>query len=176
MRGVNKSLAQLLTDQLGKDFIIWELPHAARALILKNVADDLQVGLMVDKGRLRGAWIETADLGVRIPSVEAFYDRYEIHAWHQMAVADPEPTGWLTFWRPTYSSRELEERGLKVEAIQEDFAELYHAIAKDPVAFRAQTLELLCNARRPDWATEPGSTFLIIKKGSGLRYCIVACR
>jgi hypothetical protein len=158
-----KRLWKLLADQLGKDFVVLNLPHAARTLILKNVTDDLQAGFKIDKGRSRGAWMEGADMGVRIPSVEEFYDRYEIYAMSQLAFPNPEPSGWLTFWRPTYSSQQLEQRGLQVDAIQRDFAELYEAIARDPVAFRAQTLESLCEARRSDWATAPASTFLVIK-------------
>lgn len=158
-----KKLGQLLKSQLDKDFVVWRLPHSARTLILKDITNDLQVGFKIDKGKLRGAWVEVVDIGVRIPSVEEFYDRYEIHAMREMGFRNPEPSGWLTFWRPTYSSLELEERGLKVDAIQQDFAQFYEPIAVDPEGFRSETLDLLSRALRPGWATQPGSTFLITK-------------
>lgn len=158
-----QELIDQLARQLSNGFKVWKSPHGGRTLLLRDVADDLQAGFNIDKGKTRGAWIEVVDIGVRIPTVEDSYDRYEIYTLREMGARNPKPAGWLTFWRPTHSFRELEERGLKVDAIQGDFAELYERIAGDPVEFRARTLDLLCEARRPDWATEPGSAFLIIK-------------
>lgn len=132
-------------------------------MILIDVTDDLQVGFKIDKGKHRGAWIESADIGVRIPSVENFYDRFEIHVMRNRGFREAQPSGWLTFWRPTYSSLELEERGLGVNAILRDFTPFYELIAGDPECFRSEIFHPLSQARRPEWATAPAATMLITK-------------
>lgn len=158
-----KKLWELLRSDLDPEFTVWKLPHASRTLLLKDVANDLQVGFKIDKGKLRGEWVESVDIGVRIPSVEELYDQFETYSLRKMGFREAEPSGWLTFWRPTYSSVELEEQALSIGAIRHDFAMLYDSIHNDPQSFRSQLIDLLTQARRPEWATYPGGTFLITK-------------
>jgi len=158
-----KRLKDVIVANLNADYAVYDRPHSARTLILRNLADDFQVGLKIDRGKSRGEWIEKIDLGMRIPSVEDFYDRYEIFSMQQMGFRKAEPSGWLTFWRPSYLSKDLEEDGLDVQLVKDDLSEFCKSAAKDAPSFRADTLKFLRAAQRPDWATEPGSTFLIIK-------------
>ena len=125
--------------------------------------EDLQAGIVVEKSKRQGDFGEAVDIGVRFPSVEGVYDKYEVHGMLRLEFKNPEPFGWLTFWRPTYSSLDLEELGLEIDAIMREFVDLCLSINDDPEGFREDVLECLRAARRPEWATMPASTFLIYR-------------
>lgn len=158
-----KSLRSRLRAKLGRDFVSWQPIAGMRTLFLKDIAEDLQVGLVIQEARKKTVRAELVDIGARIPSVEDIYDQYEIHAMLDMGFRNPEPTTWLTLWRPSYPSVELEEHGLANDAVVEELMLFADRVAQDPSTFRANTLDFLKDARRPDWATWPGSTFLIIR-------------
>jgi len=156
-------LRQLLRLKLNENFTLTKNHLGQRALILASVAEDMQVGFVIQKTKRRNISNKLVDIGARVPSVEAIYDEYEIERMREMGFRDRTPVCWLTFWRPSYSSLQLEESGLTVDAILQDFVRLYDSIMDDVASARAAMLELLSNARRPSWATAPGSTMLIIK-------------
>lgn len=160
---MKQNLRDLLPQQLGHEFFVRTPRDSTRRLILSDVGENLQAGIVVQRSKRRGVFGEVVDIGVRIPSVEDLYDQYELHAMLQMGFKKPKPVGWLTFWRPTYSSLDLEEQGLGFDAIMRDFNNLFVTIREAPQAFRNDALACLCSARLPAWATMPGSSFLIIK-------------
>lgn len=148
---------------LGNDFFVFGSRGSGRRLVLQDVIANLQLGILIQMSKRRGMFGEPVDIGVRIPSVEAIYGEYEIYTMRKDRFRNPKPIGWLTFWRPTYSSLDLEEKGLGVDEIIRDFGDFRQLVDENPEAFRADILQCLREARRPSWATMPGSAFLINK-------------
>lgn len=160
---MKQKIRDILPRELGDDFVVLNTHDSNRKLIVSDVVEGLQAGIIVERFKHRGVFGEAVDIGVRIPAVEEVQDEYDVHGMRQMRFKNPKPIGWLTYWRPTYSSLDLEEQGLEVDAIMHDFVDLCLSINEDPEAFRDDALECLYAARRPAWATMPGSSFLIIK-------------
>ncbi|MDH3230529.1 MAG: hypothetical protein OEN55_12120 [Alphaproteobacteria bacterium] len=160
---VKQKLRDILPRKLGDDFFVFNPRDSTRRLLLSDVTEDLQAGIVIERSKRRGVFGEAVDIGIRIPSVERIQDEYDVYGMRQMRFKNPEPIGWLTFWRPTYSSLDLEEQGLEVDAIMSDFVNLCLSINEDPEAFRDEVLACLRMARLSAWATMPGSTFLINK-------------
>ena len=134
-----------------------------RTLFLRDVVEDFQIGLVVQKGQKSLVWVDLVDIGIRVPSVECFFERYEIHRMRQMGFLNPEPAIWLTFWRSTFSSLDLEEPKLQADAILREFVKFCDPIVADADRFRSEMLDLLNEARRPAWATASAATQLINK-------------
>jgi len=174
LEAVERELETALIAKLDKGFVVKRYGESERTLILRDVAGDLQVGLVVQQARKHGALIELVDLGMRIPSVEQLCGRYESGRLRKMGFRNPETTPWLTLWRPTRSSRELEqrrahtnltpeERESHAHSIHRELAEFVESIEADIGEFRSETLGFLSEARLPPWATMPGSSFLVTK-------------
>lgn len=152
-----------LYDHLDHNFSTTRYRKSERIHILSSVNSDLAVGFAVQKISKRGITREYVDIGIRISSVERVYDAYEIDCMRRMGFTNPEPVGWLTFWRPAYDPVKGKDQFPEFERIVRSYSELYAAINADPVRSLRELSKLLSDACRPEWATLPGSSLLVIK-------------
>lgn len=134
---------------------------AVRSLLTRKLADDFEVGVVIQLAKGAGRKDEVVEVGVRIPSVERIVENYESYRMSEMGFARIEPVGWLTFWKPLTSLAEVVDKRLPVSSVCESFVEFELAFKSGIVEIQDKIYRCLLNAERPDWATLPASWALV---------------
>jgi len=161
---VSRSKLQVdLERRLSPDMHTKACPRAARVLLLKDLGDDLQIGLVIQRAGKRGKAFHVVDLGVRIPSVESVIEEYEEQRMKEMGFPDPRSVGWLTFWTTLESPTGHEGSCDDPAYIESEFHRLQDQVGRDLTTSKDHYHEILSQCDLPAWATMPGSAFLVIR-------------
>ncbi len=134
---------------------------AVRSLLTKKLANDFEIGVVIQLAKGSGRKDEVVEIGVRIPSVERVVESYELYRMNKMGFEKIEPVGWLTFWKPLTSLSELVDKRLPLSSVCESFIEFELMLESAIIERKEEICRCLLNAARPSWATLPASWALV---------------
>lgn len=137
--------------------------QSKRTLLLNELNSDLQMGVVVQEIPERSFGERVIDIGVRIPSVENLIDEYEVDCMIEMGFRDPEPIGWLTFYRTLDIPSDLDGSSNIASYIASEFNLLHDTVSVNLDSSSDYFRSLLCRGQRPEWATMFSSSLLLIR-------------
>ena len=159
----------ILCNSLGEDFIVRRYPHANRTTLLKSLSVDLQIGVQINSWSKRGEYVESANVGFMIPSVEALIDRYEVSSMLEKGFKKPRSLGWLTFAKPVYDSKEKIDAIRLADMVRPALVDLLDEVSDNAVSYSEKLKTHLREANPLEEFCLPASTFLI-NRTLALRY------